>query len=141
MCVARFSHDDPTVIASCGRVWLCPADVRSRYVQQYNDPPVYNLVSICGVQNGVFDCPLEVKLIPFVCDIYKVWHPVGMVGVGCEAVLVVFRGGDETDVRVASRVTCPAGCLLLGRRMPGVIAPPPLPPPHTLTSYCISFYS
>ena len=28
------------------------------YVEQYNDPPVHNLVSICGVQNGVFDCPL-----------------------------------------------------------------------------------
>jgi hypothetical protein len=23
------------------------------------------------VQNGVFDCPLEVKIIPFVCDIFK----------------------------------------------------------------------
>lgn len=41
------------------------------YVQQYNDPPVHRMVSICGVQNGVFDCPAAVKIIPFVCDLFK----------------------------------------------------------------------
>lgn len=41
------------------------------YVEIYNDPPVYNMVSICGVLNGVFDCPLEVQIIPFLCDLFK----------------------------------------------------------------------
>jgi len=41
------------------------------YIQQYNDPPVKRMVSICGVQNGVFDCPLSAKIIPFVCGLFK----------------------------------------------------------------------
>jgi len=53
------------------------------YVQQYNDPPVYNLVSICGVQNGVFNCPLEVQIIPFVCSLFETnpYHFFDFVGI------------------------------------------------------------
>ena len=31
-----------------------PSLLPAAYVQQYNDPPVYNLVSICGVQVCVY---------------------------------------------------------------------------------------
>ena len=31
----------------------------------------HNFVSICGVQNGVYNCPLEVQIIPFLCDWFK----------------------------------------------------------------------
>lgn len=41
------------------------------YIEQYNNPPVHNFVSICGVQNGEFDCPLEIRIIPFLCDMFK----------------------------------------------------------------------
>jgi len=41
------------------------------YIQKYNDPPVRNFVSICGVMNGAFDCPLEVQIIPFACELWK----------------------------------------------------------------------
>jgi hypothetical protein len=34
-------------------------------------PRVKSLVSICGVQNGVFNCPLELQVIPFLCDIFE----------------------------------------------------------------------
>lgn len=34
-------------------------------------PKVKNLVSICGVQNGVFNCPLELQIIPFLCDVFE----------------------------------------------------------------------
>ena len=34
-------------------------------------PRVKNLVSICGVQNGVFNCPLELQIIPLLCDIFE----------------------------------------------------------------------
>jgi len=34
-------------------------------------PRVKNLVSICGVQNGVFNCPLELQIIPFLCDVFE----------------------------------------------------------------------
>lgn len=34
------------------------------YVERYNDPPVKNLISICGIQGGEFSCPLELDLIP-----------------------------------------------------------------------------
>lgn len=36
------------------------------YIEAVNNPPVYNFVSICGVQGGEFQCPLEVALL---CDI------------------------------------------------------------------------
>lgn len=41
------------------------------YIEQYNNPPAYNFVSICGVQNGVFACPLEIRIIPFLCDLFE----------------------------------------------------------------------
>ena len=45
------------------------------YAEQYAGrggyPAVQNLVSICGVQNGVFNCPLELQIIPFLCDIFE----------------------------------------------------------------------
>lgn len=45
------------------------------YVQNYAGrngyPAVRKFISICGVQNGVFDCPAEVKIIPFLCDAFK----------------------------------------------------------------------
>ena len=46
------------------------------YAQQYAGtapyyPPVINLVSVCGVLNGVWDCPLEIKLIPGLCELYS----------------------------------------------------------------------
>jgi palmitoyl-protein thioesterase len=34
-------------------------------------PKVKNLVSICGVQSGVFNCPLELQIIPLLCDIFE----------------------------------------------------------------------
>ncbi len=45
------------------------------YAQRYAGTPGYpavkNLVSICGVQNGVFNCPSELQIIPFLCDIFE----------------------------------------------------------------------
>ncbi len=40
------------------------------YIEKYNDPPVHNFVSICGVQGGEFNCPLEFQEIPFLCDYF-----------------------------------------------------------------------
>jgi palmitoyl-protein thioesterase len=34
-------------------------------------PRVKSLVSICGVQNGVFNCPAELQIVPFLCDIFE----------------------------------------------------------------------
>lgn len=34
-------------------------------------PRVKSLVSICGVQNGVYNCPLELQIVPFLCDIFE----------------------------------------------------------------------
>ena len=42
-----------------------------RYAGRNGYPRVKNLVSICGVQNGVFNCPLELQIIPFLCDIFE----------------------------------------------------------------------
>lgn len=42
-----------------------------RYAGRAGYPAVKNLVSICGVQNGVFNCPLELQIIPFLCDIFE----------------------------------------------------------------------
>jgi len=28
------------------------------YIQQYNDPPVRRYVAICGVENGIYNCPM-----------------------------------------------------------------------------------
>ncbi len=45
------------------------------YAEKYGGrngyPGVKSLVSICGVQNGVFNCPLELQIIPFLCDIFE----------------------------------------------------------------------
>jgi len=46
------------------------------YAEQYARtsplyPPVVNLVSVCGVLNGVWDCPLEIKIIPGLCELYS----------------------------------------------------------------------
>lgn len=43
------------------------------YIEQRasTDPAVKNFVSICGVQNGVYNCPLELQVIPFLCDIFE----------------------------------------------------------------------
>lgn len=46
------------------------------YAEQYAGtsplyPPVVNLVSVCGVLNGVWDCPLEIKIIPGLCELYS----------------------------------------------------------------------
>lgn len=40
------------------------------YIEQYNNPPVFNFVSICGVQGGEYNCPLEIQIIPFLCSIF-----------------------------------------------------------------------
>jgi len=45
--------------------------VARAYVEQYNDPPVRNLVTVSGVMNGVFNCPLELQIIPFVCQLFE----------------------------------------------------------------------
>ena len=42
-----------------------------RYAGRGGYPAVKNLVSICGVQNGVFSCPLELQIIPFVCSLFE----------------------------------------------------------------------
>jgi len=34
-------------------------------------PRVKNLVSICGVQNGVFNCPAELQIVPLLCDVFE----------------------------------------------------------------------
>jgi palmitoyl-protein thioesterase len=41
------------------------------YIEQYNDPPVRNFVSISGVLNGVFNCPLLEQLIPLICPAFE----------------------------------------------------------------------
>ena len=45
------------------------------YAEKYGGrngyPGVKSLVSICGVQNGVFNCPLELQIIPFLCDVFE----------------------------------------------------------------------
>lgn len=45
------------------------------YAQRYAGTPGYpavkNLVSICGVQNGIYKCPAEINIIPFLCDIFE----------------------------------------------------------------------
>ena len=40
------------------------------YIEKYNNPPVHNFVSICGVQGGEFECPLEFQKIPLLCDTF-----------------------------------------------------------------------
>jgi triacylglycerol esterase/lipase EstA (alpha/beta hydrolase family) len=42
-----------------------------RFAGRNGYPAVKNLVSICGVQNGVFNCPAELQIIPFLCDIFE----------------------------------------------------------------------
>ena len=42
-----------------------------RFAGHAGYPKVKNLVSICGVQNGVFNCPAELQIIPFLCDIFE----------------------------------------------------------------------
>jgi hypothetical protein len=32
------------------------------YVEMYNNPPVKNFISICGVLGGEYDCPLELQV-------------------------------------------------------------------------------
>jgi len=39
------------------------------YIERYNNPPVYNAISICGPQNGVGTCPAGTP--GFICDIFK----------------------------------------------------------------------
>lgn len=45
------------------------------YAEVYGGTPGYprvkNLVSICGVQSGVFNCPAELQIIPFLCDVFE----------------------------------------------------------------------
>jgi palmitoyl-protein thioesterase len=45
------------------------------YAQVYGSEPGYprvkNLVSICGVQSGVFNCPAELQIIPLLCDVFE----------------------------------------------------------------------
>lgn len=41
------------------------------YVEQYNDPPVRNLITLSGVMNGVFNCPLEVQIFPGICELFE----------------------------------------------------------------------
>jgi len=51
------------------------------YIQKYNNPPVHNFVSICGVQGGEFNCPREFQEIPFLCD-YFLKDPYSVFGGG-----------------------------------------------------------
>jgi palmitoyl-protein thioesterase len=39
------------------------------YVQHVNNPPVYNLLSLCGPQMGVGECPSEVPKL--ICDVFN----------------------------------------------------------------------
>lgn len=46
------------------------------YIERYAGrapgyPGVKNFVSVCGTQNGIYNCPLEFQIIPFVCDILE----------------------------------------------------------------------
>ena len=63
---------DPKLARGFSAVGLSQGGLIVRgYIEQYNNPPVRNFVSICGVQNGVYDCPLEIQIIPFLCDLFK----------------------------------------------------------------------
>lgn len=69
---AKVVKADPKLANGFNVVGLSQGGIIIRaYVEQYNDPPVKRFVAICGVVNGVFDCPAEVKIIPFLCDLFK----------------------------------------------------------------------
>ncbi|KAA0163410.1 hypothetical protein FNF31_00587 [Cafeteria roenbergensis] len=63
---------DPRLAGGFDAVGLSQGGIIVRaYVEQYNDPPVRNLIGVSGVMNGVFNCPLMMQIIPFVCEIYE----------------------------------------------------------------------
>lgn len=69
---AAVVRGDPNLVNGFDAVGLSQGGVIVRgYIEQYNNPPVFNFVSICGIQGGEYDCPLELQIIPFVCDIFK----------------------------------------------------------------------
>lgn len=42
------------------------------FVQQHSaEFPVKNMVSICGTQNGIYACPLQVDIVPFLCELFE----------------------------------------------------------------------
>ena len=72
----QFVQNDPILSASTeiNVVGLSQGGLIVRgYIEQRGptDPNVKNFVSICGVQNGVYNCPLELQIIPFLCDIFE----------------------------------------------------------------------
>jgi palmitoyl-protein thioesterase len=55
--------------------------VARAYIEEYSGsggyPSVFNFVSLCGVQGGEYNCPLELQIIPFLCEL--VWqNPYGL---------------------------------------------------------------
>ena len=61
---------DPKLAGGFNGVGLSQGGLILRaYVQKYNQPPVHNLVSICGPQNGVGTCPSSVP--GFVCSLFE----------------------------------------------------------------------
>jgi palmitoyl-protein thioesterase len=62
---------DPKLAGGFNAVGLSQGGLVVRgYIEQYNNPPVHNFVSICGVQGGEYNCPLEIQILPFVCEIF-----------------------------------------------------------------------
>jgi len=61
---------DPKLAKGFNAVGLSQGNLVVRgYIQKYNDPPVFNFVSICGPHEGVGTCPSSVP--GFICDIFK----------------------------------------------------------------------
>lgn len=61
---------DPNLAHGFNAVGLSQGGLIVRaYVQRYNNPPVFNLISICGPQDGVGTCPGGFP--SFICDIFE----------------------------------------------------------------------
>ena len=69
---AKTVRSDPKLAGGFDAVGLSQGGpVVRAYIEQYNDPPVRRYVAVCGVENGVYDCPATYKIIPFLCGLFE----------------------------------------------------------------------
>lgn len=69
---AQVVQADPNLKNGFSAVGLSQGGLVVRgYIEKYNNPPVHSFVSICGVQGGEYNCPLEIDILPFVCSIFE----------------------------------------------------------------------
>lgn len=61
---AQVVQADPNLKNGFSAVGLSQGGLVVRgYIEKYNNPPVHSFVSICGVQGGEYNCPLEIDIL------------------------------------------------------------------------------